>query len=98
MVMRKTIKELLMDLTQGTEVLVSGWVKTRRDSKSGVSFLNISDGSCFQSLQVVVPDNVDNYHSEILRLTTGCSVQVVGILVHSQGKGQQAGDQGQDLQ
>ncbi len=87
--MRKTIKELLMDLTQGTEVLVSGWVKTRRDSKSGVSFLNISDGSCFQSLQVVIPDSVDNYHSEILRLTTGCSVQVIGTLVDSQGKGQQ---------
>ena len=69
-------------------VTVKGWVRTRRDSKAGFSFVSINDGSCFGSLQVVAPRALDNYESEVLRLTAGCSVIATGKLVQSQGKGQ----------
>ena len=65
-----------------------GWIRTRRDSKAGFSFLAVNDGSCFNNLQVVAPATLDNYESEILKLTTSCSVMVEGTLVASQGKGQ----------
>lgn len=69
-------------------VCVKGWVKTRRDSKAGISFLHISDGSCFTPMQAVVSKEIENYDNEILHLTAGCAVEVVGKLVQSQGKGQ----------
>lgn len=72
----------------GDRVTVRGWVRTRRDSKAGISFLNIHDGSCFDALQVVAPANLDNYSSEIQKLTTGCSVSVSGDVVESAGSGQ----------
>ena len=71
-----------------TTVNIQGWVRTRRDSKAGISFLQIHDGSCFASIQIVVANTLDNYQQEILRLTAGCSVSVSGKLVASQGKGQ----------
>jgi asparaginyl-tRNA synthetase len=69
-------------------VTVKGWVRTRRDSKAGFSFLAINDGSCFDSIQVVAPGTLPNYQSEVMHLTTGCSVIATGKLVKSQGKGQ----------
>jgi asparaginyl-tRNA synthetase len=69
-------------------VVIAGWVRTRRDSKAGVSFIHVSDGSCFATLQVVAPQELTNYQSEILHLTAGCSVIARGKLVKSQGKGQ----------
>ncbi len=69
-------------------VRIRGWVRTRRDSKAGFSFLAIHDGSCFNPIQVVAPGELDNYQSEVLKLTAGCSVAVEGKLVASQGKGQ----------
>ena len=72
----------------GTEVTVRGWIRTRRDSKAGLSFLAVSDGSCFDSLQVVAPGELANYASEVLKLTSGASVECTGTLVQSQGKGQ----------
>jgi asparaginyl-tRNA synthetase len=71
-----------------TEVTVRGWIRTRRDSKGGFSFLAVSDGSCFDNIQVVAPGDLPNYPSEIIRLTAGCSVICTGKLVRSQGKGQ----------
>lgn len=71
-----------------SEVTVRGWVRTRRDSKGGFSFLAVSDGSCFDTIQVVCPAELPNYASEVLHLTAGCSVECVGRLVPSQGKGQ----------
>ena len=65
-----------------------GWVRTRRDSKAGLSFINVSDGSCFDALQVVAPDSLSNYASEVLHLSAGCSLIAEGELVASQGKGQ----------
>ncbi|MBD2796022.1 asparagine--tRNA ligase [Xenorhabdus sp. 18] len=72
----------------GNEVTVRGWVRTRRDSKAGISFLAVYDGSCFNPLQAVVNNNLPNYQDEVLHLTTGCSVEVTGTVVESQGKGQ----------
>ncbi len=72
----------------GARATVQGWIRTRRDSKAGLSFLHIHDGSCFAALQVVAPATLANYHDEIARLTSGCAVTVSGTLVASQGKGQ----------
>ncbi len=72
----------------GGEVTVRGWVRTRRDSKAGVSFVNVSDGSCFAPIQVVAPADLPNYESEVRHLTTGCSVIASGRLVPSPGQGQ----------
>ncbi|MFD2180361.1 asparagine--tRNA ligase [Veronia pacifica] len=71
-----------------SEVTVRGWIRTRRDSKAGISFLAIYDGSCFDPIQAVVPNELNNYQEEVLRLTTGCSVEVTGKVVESPGKGQ----------
>ncbi len=74
----------------GDGVTVKGWVRTRRDSKAdgGLSFVEIHDGSCFSSIQVVARAGLANYASEIARLGPGCSVEIEGKLVASQGKGQ----------
>jgi asparaginyl-tRNA synthetase len=72
----------------GSEVTVRGWVRTRRDSKAGLSFVNLSDGSCFATLQVVAPAALANYEDEVKRLTAGCAVIATGTLVPSQGQGQ----------
>ncbi len=72
----------------GDRVRLQGWIRTRRDSKAGLSFLQIHDGSCFDAAQVVAPGELDNYESDVQRLTTGCSVICTGVLAESQGKGQ----------
>jgi OB-fold nucleic acid binding domain len=71
---------------EGQTVRVQGWVRTRRDSKAGLSFVNLSDGSCQATLQLVVPSTLANYASEVLRLTAGCSIEAEGTLVKGQGK------------
>jgi asparaginyl-tRNA synthetase len=73
---------------EGQTVTVKGWIRTRRDSKGGFSFLAINDGSCFDSIQAVAPNTLANYASDVMKLTAGCSVIVSGKLVKSQGKGQ----------
>jgi len=74
----------------GQEITVRGWVRTRRDSKAegGMSFLAVSDGTCFDTLQVVAHSKLPNYQGEILRLTTGCSIEASGRLVASPASGQ----------
>ena len=72
----------------GSQITLKGWVRTRRDSKQGFSFINLHDGSCFDPIQVVADKSVDGYESEILHLTTGCSIVVTGELVESKGRGQ----------
>jgi len=69
-------------------VTVRGWVKTRRDSKAGLSFVTLHDGSCFAPIQLVVTDQLHNYQADVLRLSAGCSLVATGKLVVSQGKGQ----------
>jgi asparaginyl-tRNA synthetase len=68
------------------QVLVNGWVRTRRDSK-GFSFIEVNDGSCLKNIQIIAPSNLPNY-DEIQRLTTGSAVGISGSMVPSQGKGQ----------
>jgi len=72
----------------GSTITVEGWVRTRRDSKAGFSFINVHDGSCFDPIQVVAPGDLHNYASEILKLTSGCAVVCQGKLVESAGRGQ----------
>jgi len=72
----------------GDAVQVRGWLRSKRDSKAGISFLAVHDGSSFDPIQAVVPSTLENYESELLKLSTGCAVVVSGDLVESQGKGQ----------
>jgi len=69
-------------------VTVYGWIKTRRDSKGGFSFLEINDGSCVKNLQVIAEEKLSNYKDEILKLNTGASVKIKGVIVDSPGKKQ----------
>jgi asparaginyl-tRNA synthetase len=84
-----SIKELLAGAAPiGATVVVKGWVRTRRDSKAGLSFVHVHDGSCFDPIQVVAEASLRNYNEEILHLTTGCAIVATGTIVESQGKGQ----------
>jgi asparaginyl-tRNA synthetase len=69
-------------------VTLRGWVRTRRDSKAGISFVHVSDGSCFNPVQAVVPSTLGNYAGDVLHLTAGCAVEVTGTVVPSPAKGQ----------
>ena len=69
-------------------VTLKGWVRTRRDSKAGISFVHVSDGSTFHPVQVVAPSSLANYASEVLHLTAGCAVEATGVIVPSPAKGQ----------
>jgi asparaginyl-tRNA synthetase len=69
-------------------VTIRGWVRTRRDSKAGISFVHVSDGSSFHPVQVVAPSTLPNYSAEVLKLTAGCAVEATGSIVPSPAKGQ----------
>ncbi|HQY64523.1 MAG: asparagine--tRNA ligase [Myxococcales bacterium] len=71
----------------GERVTVGGWVRTRRDSKAGLSFVALNDGSCFDNLQLVARTELENY-ADVLRLTSGCSIEATGVVKASEGKGQ----------
>lgn len=86
-VQREPIKDVLASDDFGREVVVAGWVRTRRESKGGFSFIELNDGSCFTSLQIVADSSLDNYE-DIGRLFPGSSIVVNGALVESQGRGQ----------
>ncbi len=81
-----TVKELLNSTTSREDVLVQGWVRTRRDAK-GFSFIEVNDGSGLHNLQVIAQNTLPNY-SALQRLTTGSSIRARGALTASQGKGQ----------
>jgi asparaginyl-tRNA synthetase len=86
---RHSIRDLLVPgRAPSGGVEVAGWVRTRRDSKAGLSFIHLSDGSCFDALQLVVPKSLANYEQDVLKLTTGCSLVARGTLAQSQGQGQ----------
>ena len=69
------------------EVELSGWVRSRRSSKGGFSFIHINDGSCFDNIQAVADEKLANY-GDILELSSGFSVRLAGKVVESGGKGQ----------
>ncbi len=84
-----TVKQCLTDEINLDEIVtVRGWVKTRRDSKAGISFISLHDGSCQAPIQIVASENLANYHTDILKLTAGCSLIATGKRVASQGQGQ----------
>jgi asparaginyl-tRNA synthetase len=85
---RQLIKHVLDRDDYGATVTVAGWVRTRRDSKGGFSFLEVNDGSAFSGVQVVAPGDLPNYESDVLRLTIGSAVAITGELVESPGAGQ----------
>ncbi len=72
----------------GTQVTVQGWVRTRRDSKAGLSFVAVHDGSCFAPIQVIAEASLPNYESEVKHVSAGCSVSVVGEITASPAAGQ----------
>ncbi len=83
------IADLLSNkVATGTKVVVKGWVRSRRDSKAGMSFLHVHDGSCFDPIQAVIEKDVPGYNDKVLHLTTGCSVVLEGELVESPAEGQ----------
>lgn len=94
-----SIKQLLNGaVAVDSQVTVKGWIRTTRDSKGGFSFLVVHDGSCFDGIQVVANNELSNYQDEVLKLFTGCSVIVNGILVESGGKGQRFEVQAQAIE
>ena len=82
------IKNLLERADFGAEVVLHGWVRTRRDSKGGFSFIELNDGSSLLGIQVVADGELANYKSELTQIGTGCSIRVHGKLQESPGKGQ----------
>ena len=85
---RTKIVKLLAYAEIGSKATVMGWVRTKRESKGGFSFVEINDGSCMSNLQVIASDRLPNYREEISRIQTGCSVRITGTVVASPGKGQ----------
>ncbi|WP_288363209.1 asparagine--tRNA ligase [uncultured Spongiibacter sp.] len=94
-----SVKKLINGSVElGATVEIKGWLRSRRDSKGGFSFLAVNDGSTQYALQVVAPGELVNYQSDVQRLTAGCSLSVVGTLVASQGKGQSVEIQAQEIE
>jgi asparaginyl-tRNA synthetase len=85
---RTKVLEALSKESIGKQVRVCGWVRTRRDSKAGFSFIELNDGSTIKNVQVLAEAKLPNYESEILKLGIGSSVEVLGVVVESVGKGQ----------
>ena len=86
MLKRTKIKTLLAEAKPQAEVLVKGWVRTRRDAKD-FSFVEVNDGSCLKNIQIIAKNNLSNYE-DVKKITTGSSVAVKGALVASQGGNQ----------
>src|ERR1035437_273624 len=82
------VKNLLARTDYGAAVTVHGWVRTRRDSKGGFSFIEVNDGSCMANIQVIAEAALPNYESDVKRLTAGCSVRIEGELRKSPAEGQ----------
>ena len=85
---RTSIKQLLREGRALPQALVQGWVRTRRDSKGGFSFIEINDGSCLKNLQVIADHSLASFQEQKDKISTGACIQVAGELVESEGKGQ----------
>ena len=84
-----TIKDVFAsELVEGEQIQLSGWVRSKRSSKGGFSFIHLNDGSCVSTIQVIADESMDNYQQEIEKLSVGCSVSITGSLVASEGRGQ----------
>src|SRR5262245_23918305 len=85
---KMTVAQARRAESAGRDARVQGWVRTRRDSKGGFSFIEINDGSCFGNVQVIAESSLPNYQSEVLHLGVGASVTVEGPVQASPAKGQ----------
>lgn len=85
---RSRVVEILDAKSIGQKVKLCGWVRTRRDSKGGFSFFEVNDGSSMKSVQVLAPAELPNYEAELLKASIGSSIEVMGEVVESPGKGQ----------
>jgi asparaginyl-tRNA synthetase len=85
---RLSVKEAREVSAIGQQIILQGWIRTRRDSKGGFSFLELNDGSCLANIQIIADASLPNYESEVLQLSGGCSVTVRGEVKASGGKGQ----------
>ena len=82
-----TVHEALSGQVQvGEKTEVRGWTRKVRHSKAGISFVPLTDGSCFDTLQIVAPNSLPNYEEVVKALTAGCSIIATGTLVESRGK------------
>jgi asparaginyl-tRNA synthetase len=95
---RTRISQVLASENIGAKISVAGWVRTRRDNKGGFSFVEVNDGSCLSSLQIVADQKLPNYEGDVLKLQTGCSIRAVGTLVASPGKGQKVELQAEEME
>jgi asparaginyl-tRNA synthetase len=83
-----SVKDARRDTAIGRDVTLQGWIRTRRDSKGGFSFLELNDGSCLGNIQVIADAKLPNYESEVKQLSAGCGVTVSGEVKASGGKEQ----------
>jgi asparaginyl-tRNA synthetase len=97
-VTRTRISEVLKSDAIGSTFTVMGWVRTRRDSKGGFSFIELNDGSCLRGLQIIAESSLPRYDEEVKRLQTGCSIKVRGTLSPSPGKGQSVELKAEEIQ
>ena len=93
------VKKLFADMNDflDKEIFVNGWIRTRRDSKAGISFIELNDGSCFKNLQIIVEHSRPHLKEIIKKINTGCSVGVSGVLRESPAKGQPIELDAQDI-
>ncbi|MBD1804474.1 asparagine--tRNA ligase [Microcoleus sp. FACHB-SPT15] len=85
--MTQRIAEILRNGQPDESVTIKGWVRTKRELK-GFAFIEVNDGSFLANLQAVLNADLPDYEEVLKRLNTGASVEVTGVLVASQGKGQ----------
>ena len=98
MATHRIVEVLRGDVPAGHEVTVQGWVRTRRDSKAGLSFVHVHDGSCFDPIQLVAPSDMEGYEDTVLHLSTGCAIRATGTVAESKGKGQSLEIQAQRIE
>src|SRR5476651_2309226 len=94
---RTTVAQARREDSIGKQVVLQGWVRTRRDSKGGFSFLELNDGSCMGNVQILAETALANYESEVKKLGTGASVTVLGTVRKSPAKGQATEVQAQTI-
>lgn len=85
---RTRVVDVLSADAIGKRVRLCGWVRTRRDSKAGFSFIDLNDGSSLKGAQVLAESKLPNYESDILKTGIGSSIEVIGEVVASPAKGQ----------
>ena len=83
----RRVADILKNAQPDEKVTIQGWVRTKRELK-GFAFMEVNDGSSLANLQVVLDSQIPEYENLLKKINTGASVEVAGVLVASQGKGQ----------